>query len=165
MVHHNLKSPLPIIALFLCSFFVIGCGGGGTTESTENSSTGNTTSSSVDKAQAMIKKGLGVGPVKEVKLGDKIDKQMAKAGKKIYQNNCTSCHKPKKDHIGPAPVGILDRRKPEWIMNMILNPREMVQKDPTAQKLQAEYNSVMSQQITDRDKARKILEYFRTLEK
>jgi cytochrome c len=165
MVHHNLKSLLPIIALFLCSFFVMGCSGGGSSDSTGSNGGGNTAASSEDKAQAMIDKGLGIGPVKEMDIPDKIDKEMAAEGKKLFEQNCTACHKPLEDHLAPAPVGVLDRRKPEWIMNMILNPQEMVQKDPTAQKLQAEYNNIMSQQISKRDNARKIVEYFRTLEK
>lgn len=111
----------------------------------------------------MIEKGLGIGPVKELKLEGEVDQAMAEEGKQIFKNKCTSCHKPTEEHIGPAPLGVLDRRKPEWVMNMILNPTGMIQNDPTAQKLQAEYNSIMSQQIQDREEARKVIEYFRTL--
>ncbi len=50
-------------------------------------------------------------------------------------------------------------------MNMILNPEEMVFKDPIAKKLLAEYNfAPMANQNLTEDQARKILEYFRTLE-
>ena len=31
-------------------------------------------------------------------------------------------------------------RTPEWIMNMILNPTEMVEKDPLAKELLVEFN-------------------------
>jgi hypothetical protein len=69
-----------------------------------------------------------------------------------------------KKFIGPAPNGILERRSPEWVMNMILNPEKMVKEDPLAKDLLEEYNGspMVSQNVT-RDEARAILEYFRTL--
>jgi hypothetical protein len=48
-------------------------------------------------------------------------------------------------------------------MNMILNPEEMVQKDPIAKQLLVEYNGApMANQNLTEDEARAILEYFRT---
>jgi hypothetical protein len=50
-------------------------------------------------------------------------------------------------------------------MNMILNPEEMIQKDPIAKKLLVESNlAPMANQHLTEAEARKILEYFRTLE-
>ncbi len=50
-------------------------------------------------------------------------------------------------------------------MNMILNPEEMVQKDPDAKALLIEYNgSPMANQSLTEEEARNILEYFRTLD-
>ncbi len=47
---------------------------------------------------------------------------------------------------------------------MILNPEEMVAKDPIAKQLLIEYNgSPMANQSLEQEEARKILEYFRTL--
>ena len=69
-----------------------------------------------------------------------------------------------KRFIGPSPKGILERRTAAWTMNMILNPEEMVQKDPMAKKLLIEYNgSPMANQNLTEDEARAVLEYFRTL--
>jgi len=48
-------------------------------------------------------------------------------------------------------------------MNMILNPDEMVQKDPIAKALLAEYLSPMANQNLTEEQARAVLEYFRTL--
>ena len=77
---------------------------------------------------------------------------------------CTACHKVDEKFIGPPPAGIMERRSPEWIMNMILNPEEMIAKDPVAIKLLAEYNfAPMANQSLTEDEARAILEYFRTL--
>lgn len=104
----------------------------------------------------------GVGPVSSVTLGP-IDQNMADEGEKLYKRLCTSCHKPTKRYIGPAPKGILERRTPEWIMNMILNPEEMVEKDPIAKELLQRYISPMANQNLTEDEARKVLEYFRTI--
>lgn len=106
----------------------------------------------------------GVGPVKNVTLAPTIDQNMAKLGEEIYKSKCLACHKTDKKFIGPAPKGILERRTPEWVMNMILNPEEMVQKDPLAKELLIEFNGspMANQGLTEQD-ARQVLEYFRTL--
>lgn len=106
----------------------------------------------------------GVGPITEVKLDAEIDQEMAARGKEIYEKMCTACHKPTEKFIGPAPKGIFERRSPEWIMNMILNPENMVKEDPIAKKLLMEYNgSPMANQNLTEEEARAVLEYFRTL--
>jgi len=103
----------------------------------------------------------GIGPVKSVTLAAIDDKMVAK-GKELYKTNCTACHKFKKRYIGPALKGVTKRRSPEWIMNMILNSTEMLEKDPVAKALIAEYNAPMAQQQISREDARAIVEYFRT---
>jgi mono/diheme cytochrome c family protein len=97
-------------------------------------------------------------------MGAGIDQSMADKGKAVYEKMCMACHKPTEKFIGPAPKGILDRRSPEWVMNMILNPEQMVKEDPIAKKLLMEYNgSPMANQHLTEDEARQVLEYFRTL--
>ena len=106
----------------------------------------------------------GVGPVKSVTLDTEIDQEMASKGKEVYDQMCLACHRIGKKFIGPPPNGILERRTPEWVMNMILNPQEMVQQDPLARDLLQEFNgSPMSNQGLTEDQARAVLEYFRTL--
>jgi mono/diheme cytochrome c family protein len=105
----------------------------------------------------------GIGPVKSVTLAPEVNQELAEEGKKIYDQMCTACHKADKRFIGPAPKGILERRTPEWVMNMILNPDVMVKEDPIAKALLAEYLSPMSNQNLTEEQARAILEYFRTL--
>ncbi|MDT0678457.1 c-type cytochrome [Autumnicola musiva] len=108
----------------------------------------------------------GIGPVKNLELSDNIDQAMADKGKAVFDSKCMACHKPHKKFIGPAPAGVLDRRSPEWVMNMILNPNEMIMKDPIAKQLLIEHNgSPMANQGLTEEEARQILEYFRTLEK
>tara|TARA_R110002096_G_scaffold135456_2_gene287312 strand:+ start:228138 stop:228620 length:483 start_codon:yes stop_codon:yes gene_type:complete len=114
------------------------------------------------KADPMTSK--GIGPVKEVTLAETIDQGMVAEGKALFDKNCAACHKPDKKYIGPAPKDILNRRTPEWVMNMIMNPTEMVQKDPIAKQVLAEANgAIMADQNIQEEDARKILEYFRTL--
>lgn len=106
----------------------------------------------------------GIGPIKSVTLNPEIDMEMAAKGEEIYKMNCTACHKPDKKFIGPAPKGILERRTPEWVMNMIMNPDEMTQKDPLAKDLLVEFNgSPMANQHMSEEQTRQMLEYFRTL--
>jgi len=106
----------------------------------------------------------GIGPIKNVELSPEIDQAMAAKGMEVYKTKCMACHKPDKKFIGPAPTGILKRRTPEWIMNMILNPEEMTQKDPLAHELLKEFNgSPMANQGLTEEEARQVLEYFRTL--
>lgn len=126
-------------------------------------STSEETSEPAEDATADAMTNKGIGPIDNVELGE-IDQALVQKGEEIYQKNCTACHKPDKRYIGPAPKGVLDRRTPEWVMNMILNPTEMIQKDPLARQLVGEYNgAVMADQNLTEEQARAILEYFRTL--
>ncbi|MBK7094899.1 MAG: cytochrome c [Saprospiraceae bacterium] len=89
---------------------------------------------------------------------------MVKQGEEIYKAKCTACHKPDKKYIGPAPKGILDRRSPEFVMNMILNPEKMIAENAIVKQMIAENNgAVMANQNLTQDEARAVLEYFRTL--
>jgi mono/diheme cytochrome c family protein len=102
----------------------------------------------------------GVGPITSVAIGD-IDANLAKSGEEVFQNMCTACHKMDKRYVGPAIAGLTKRRTPEWIMNMILNPENMVANDPVAKTLLEEYVSPMANQNLTEDQARSVLEYFR----
>lgn len=107
----------------------------------------------------------GVGPVKNVELSEQINEEMVKRGMELFKTNCTACHKVDKRFIGPSPKGILKRRSPEWIMNMILEPQMMVEQDRCAKDLLVEFNgAAMANQNLTREQARDILEYFRTLD-
>lgn len=104
----------------------------------------------------------GIGPVTSITLGDLDDAMVAK-GKEIFDTKCSACHKVDKRYIGPSPAGVTERRTPEWIMNMMLNPDEMVEKNAQAKQLLAEYSSPMANQNLTEEDARNVLEYFRTL--
>ena len=107
----------------------------------------------------------GVGPITNVILEDKVNISMANAGEKLFNQLCTSCHMINEDYIGPAMSGILGRRSPEWIMNMILNPIQMLEEDPIAIELLEEYDfEYMYNQNLLEEEVREILEYFRLLD-
>lgn len=105
----------------------------------------------------------GIGPVSELKLGP-IDQTMVEKGKEIFELKCTACHKFEEKVVGPALQGITKRRTPEWIMNMILNPVEMTQKDKIGQDLLATHLTQMTQQNLTEFEAREILEYLRKMD-
>ncbi|MCC5918061.1 MAG: cytochrome c [Cryomorphaceae bacterium] len=105
--------------------------------------------------------GKGFGSITEVNLGSGIDGKMASKGEELFGNLCAACHKMEDRTVGPPMAGITERRKPEWIMNMILHPEIMLKKDPTAKKLLAEYKAPMANQNLSEEQARSLLEYFR----
>ena len=106
----------------------------------------------------------GVGPIKNMELSEVIDQEMVARGEELFKTNCSACHKINERFIGPSPTGIMERRSPEWIMNMILDPQLMVEQDRCAKDLLVEFNgAAMANQNMTEEQARDILEYFRTL--
>lgn len=148
-----------VLMVLLVTLLIWACGGGSST--TETSSAPPPKSMVEEEVDPMENK--GIGPITEIKL-EEVNQELVADGLKIFENMCTACHKVKKKFIGPSPKGIMERRSPEWIMNMILNPDEMVQKDPIAKQLLIEANGApMANQNLTKDQARAVLEYFRTL--
>ena len=151
------------ILLMTAAAFSYACGG-----STTNESTSEATETAVEEVQEEVTadplQNKGIGPITEVTLDTEVNQTMADAGKVVYEAKCTACHKVEKKYIGPSPKGILENRSPEWIMNMILNPDEMVKEDPIAKALLMEFNGTpMANQNLTEEEARSILEYFRTI--
>lgn len=102
----------------------------------------------------------GVGPIKQVKLGP-IDPTLAKQGAENFEQKCSACHKFDERYVGPPLKGVTQRRTPEWIMNMILNPQGMTAENDAAKQLLGEYMTQMTFQNVKEPEARAILEYFR----
>jgi mono/diheme cytochrome c family protein len=122
------------------------------------------TTSAVKASERVDLDNKGVGPITSLTLDAEIDQAMAKQGEEVFNQMCTACHRVGKKFIGPAPNGILERRTPEWVMNMVLNPEVMVKEDPLAKDLLMEFNgSPMANQGLTEEQARAVLEYFRTL--
>ena len=167
-----MKKTLKILSLILV-LMVLSCGGN--EEKKQESSKVKLKTKTTEK-KAEVKKtttkpsetidltNKGIGPISSITLNAEIDQAMAANGKEIFKKMCTACHRATKKFIGPPPIGILEKRTPEWIMNMILNPDGMVKNDPLAKKLLMEFNgSPMANQNLTEEEARAVLEYFRTL--
>ena len=107
---------------------------------------------------------VGIGPITELVFPDTIDEEMAAKGKEKFEAICIACHMVDQRMIGPAMQGVYERRNPAWVMNMMLNPDEMLQKDPIAIALLKEYNNaiMLNQNLSEED-ARALAEYLRTL--
>jgi hypothetical protein len=106
----------------------------------------------------------GIGPITSVDFSQPVDQNIATQGENAFKQKCMACHMPARKLIGPAMTGIYERRSPEWVMNLLLNPTEMLKQDPIAKALLKEYNNVMMlNQNLSQDEARAISEYLRTL--
>ncbi|MBT8254599.1 MAG: cytochrome c [Flavobacteriaceae bacterium] len=166
-----MNSTLKRITLFL-GLLIFGCGGNETQKEEKGSvklKKQNTEVKTPDKPNVLASatidlKNKGVGPVKSLVLPAEIDQEMVTQGKDVFTKMCTACHREDKKFIGPPPTGITERRTPEWIMNMILDPEGMTRNDPLARALLIEFNgSPMANQGLTEEDARAVLEYFRTL--
>lgn len=104
---------------------------------------------------------MGVGPVQQKVELAAINPALVAQGQKTFQEKCSACHKIGERYVGPDLKGVTQRRKPEWVMNMILNPQEMTQKDPTAKELLGTFMTQMTFQNVTPEEARAILEFFR----
>jgi cytochrome c2 len=105
----------------------------------------------------------GIGPIAQMKLIP-INQGRAEEGKKTFELKCSACHFIDTRKVGPALVKVTTRRSPEWIMNMILNTKEMVEKDPIASEMVTVYFTKMTFQDVTEAQARDILEYFRSID-
>ncbi len=149
-----LKLPIYLLmALLLAS-----CGsGGGSGENTAEEK------AEEPEVPASIQEGKGIGEIKQVELSEELNHDMVEGGGAIYDMKCASCHKLTDQRVvGPGFQGVTNRRKPEWIMNMITNTDAMLAEDPEAQKLLEECLTRMPNQNVSKEDARKILEFFRS---
>ncbi len=104
----------------------------------------------------------GIGPVKERLVIGPVDPALAATGQAIYDQKCAACHKLDVKYVGPPLGEVTTRRTPEFVMNMILNPQEMVERHPVAKQLLAEHMTFMANQNLTVEDARAVLEYLRT---
>ena len=158
-----MKIPVKIIML-ICFSLLIACSGSNKKEDpyqnkkkSDQEQKGATSSDEKDDGV-----NRGIGPIKSADVPFSIDEAKVAQGKKVFNKLCTACHKMDKKAVGPALSGVTERRSPEWVMNMIINPQEMIKKDPIAKKLLVEHNmAVMANQNVSEEDARAIYEYFR----
>ncbi|MFA7479823.1 MAG: cytochrome c [Vulcanimicrobiota bacterium] len=148
-----------IIAIL--TLFLLGCSGGPNEVESFDSTPAAPESTEPAPTADDPMSNRGVGPIKSLAL-EAIDEKLAKSGEDFFRTKCAACHRMDKRRVGPSLGGITERRTPEWIMNMIMNPTEMLEKDPIAKELLAEYATQMADQNVDESEARAILEFLRT---
>jgi cytochrome c551/c552 len=153
-----MKVQQTLLTLALCAFTLL-----------FTACSGSDGSNGSDKAgSAASKNGLtefqqenGIGPVtEEVDLGA-FNEELAEKGQKLFKAKCSACHKIGERYVGPNLEDVLDRRTPAYVMNMVMNPQEMIQKHPEAKKLLAQFMTPMPYQNVSREETRAIVEYFR----
>lgn len=150
--------------MLIALLFLISCGGGETGTTTNTSTTAQ--SSGGDDVPQSIREGKGIGEITHVELTTDIDENMVEVGKSIYDMKCSSCHKLNEQRVvGPGFENVTNRRKPEWIMNMITNVDVMLDKDPEAQAMLEECLMRMPNQNVSVGDARQLLEFMRKNDK
>lgn len=150
-----MKKLLIMLALFIPVFW-FACGSEETPKESESEVPAK------KETPSSIAEGKGVGEITNVDLGDGINQDMVVRGKPIYDMKCSACHKlDGKRVVGPGFEGVTNRRRPEWVMNMITNVSVMLDEDPTAQALLEECLTRMPNQNVSVSEARDILEFFR----
>lgn len=145
----------------LMAMVLAACGGGGDAGGDVAAGGGAAGSSGGSELTAeQLEK--GIGPITSVTLPAEIDADLAAQGEEIFSLKCYACHRLEMRYVAPQLGGVLDRRTPEYVMNMILNPAEMVEKHPEVRKLLAEFAVPMPDQAVTEAEARAVLEYIRS---
>lgn len=103
----------------------------------------------------------GIGPVTEPLALGPVDTALATQGAALFEGRCSGCHKMEERYVGPPLGGVLTRRTPAYVMNMILNPDTMYQRHPEARAMLAQYATQMPNLGLTIDQARQILEHLR----
>jgi len=145
-------------ALFLLAAFAlaVGCSGG-----EDSSATTDRTPEPVEEA-APVADPKGIGEIRNVELTDPLDEEMVAMGTSIYEMKCSACHKLSEQRVvGPGWADITNRRRPEWIMNMITNVDVMLDEDPEARAMLEECLVRMPNQGVATGDARALLEFMR----
>lgn len=142
-----------ILSIMVLLAFLVSCGGN------TNEPQNDTTSEEKVSPKADPK---GIGVVRNVTLTDPLEESMVVTGKAIYEMKCSACHKLTDQRVvGPGFAEVTNRRRPEWIMNMITNVDIMLDEDPVAQKLLEECLTRMPNQSVSVGDARALLEFMR----
>lgn len=147
-------TPLLIAALLFSA-----CGSDDGSDSSPDSNAQGASQADAGLTATQIEHGLG--PIAPFELGP-IDAALAEKGSEIFRMKCTSCHKMEGRYVGPPLGDVTETRSPAYVMNMILNPQEMITTHPEAKKVFAEYLTPMPNQSLSEDDARAVLEYLRT---
>ncbi|MFQ5745627.1 MAG: c-type cytochrome [Gemmatimonadota bacterium] len=89
------------------------------------------------------------------------DAESAARGEALFRSRgCVACHTVGGGRlVGPDLQGVTERREPKWIVAMITNPDSMIQNDPTAKDLFAQFMTPMANQNVSQAEARDLWAY------
>lgn len=151
------RQPTVLLGSLLVALFLglAACGGSDTPSDTDTA----TAPQEAGLSQEQLEK--GIGPIKDVDLGTSIDAALAAQGETIFSTKCATCHKMDQRYVGPELGQVLSRRQPEFVMNMMLNPDEMVKQHPVVKELLAQFLTPMPNQNLTEEDARAVLEFLR----
>ncbi len=92
-----------------------------------------------------------------------IDEQLASRGAQLFkERGCVACHTIGGGRmVGPDLVGVTDRREFEWFYHMVVHPDSMIQNDPEARRLFAEYATPMTNMNVAQDEVVPLWEHVR----
>jgi cytochrome c1 len=152
-----------LLSLLALALVAGGCGGGEKKEDGASHEQAEAAKEGGDLTPFQLENGIGPVTAK-VEVGP-VDPALASKGKALFETKCTACHKMDTTYVGPALGEVTTRRTPAYIMNMILNPQEMVERHPIAKKLLAERMTFMANQGLTVDEARAVVEFLRTQSK
>ncbi|MCA9737715.1 MAG: cytochrome c [Gemmatimonadota bacterium] len=159
----RLRRRSPSILRLAAALLLAACGAEPAADAAPADSAAEVTSASDAGALSQVELDQGLGPIRDLTLDD-VDAALAATGEGAFVTKCSACHKIEDRYVGPRLGTVLARRRPEYVMNMILNANEMVQRHPQVRELLAQFYTPMPVQVTDPAEARAILEYLRTVQ-
>lgn len=109
---------------------------------------------------------IGIGKYTSLTISAEIDSVLVKTGDKLYMQKCASCHDlSDKIIVGPGWEDITARRELIWLMNLMTNTEEMLEKDPELKKQIEKFKTPMPDFGLNENEARAILEFMRKNDK
>jgi cytochrome c5 len=151
-----MKSILYLLTVFLIIAVFQACGG-------DSSGSASNSANTPEAKQELTAFELehGIGPVTERITMGPISEELVNKGRTIYEMKCEACHNMTGRMVGPALGDVLDRRSPEFVMNMVLRPSRMLNEHPEGQAMLREYMVAMPFQNVSQEDARAIVEFLR----
>lgn len=135
---------------------MVACGGGATSDTNSSTPPPAAPEATAPLADLITADEVTIGP---------IDQGRVAKGKEIYEVKCQACHSLGTNRVvGPGWEGVVEKREPAWIMNMIVHTDAMLESDEVAQQLLEECLVRMPNQNLTTEDARDVLEFMRTLE-
>lgn len=104
----------------------------------------------------------GIKPDDKLKLAP-INDSLVQAGITVFKNRCSSCHTMELEHEGPDISDLLSRRKPAWVLNFLINTKQMQVSDTIAMKVRQRYKHACGADLDTNEyhEAEALLEYLR----